>query len=166
MGTGWLIGMTIILGIIPIILKKKDNNDGNVEGEVRYPKVFGQILYSCFIISLVFAVFIIYTIQDIAIAALFIIAGIVCIFITIAINRFKITVNGIFLIIVPPVGRKNIIKILDIDCLEEDQEGGIKIIVKGKKVAVVNPMSVGIHELVKVLEKRKVHISYSGKIYK
>lgn len=166
MWIGWLIGMTIILGIIPVILKKKDNNDDNVEGEVRYPKMFGQILYSCFIISLVFAVFIIYTFQDIAIAVLFIIAAIMCVFITIAINRFKITVNGIFLIIVPPVGRKNIIKISDIDCLEEDQEGGIKITVKGKKAAVVNPMAIGIHELVKVLEKRNVHISYSGKIYK
>ena len=165
MGTGWLIGMAIILGIIPIILKKKNNNDESIAEEVRYPKVFGQILYSCFVISLIFAVFIIYTFQDSAIAVLFIIVGIVCIFITIAINRFKITVNGRFLIIIPPVGRKNVIKISDIDCIEEDQEGGIKITAKGKKIAVVNPLSEGIHELVEVLKKRKVHIFYSGNNY-
>lgn len=138
----------------------KQREKGGDSNTICYPGVFVNVLVVCSSVSIIFGVFTAYKFWETGVAMVFYICGVISILIALSIRRFKIKVEKERLLIVPLIGKRRTYKLSEIECVKQDQDGGIEIIVQGKTIITVNPILTGISRSVQFLEEQGVHIYF------
>lgn len=155
MGTEWIFLMTIIFGIISLLLKKKYVLEGEVK-KIYFPPIYKKTIYICFFLSMLFAGIMIFIYQVIDIAVFFNVLGIICLLAARSVGRYCIVVDKERLIITPFVGSRKSVGISQIECLEKNYSGSIKIIVNGQKIVTLDSMLIGVEEFIQLLQEKGV----------
>ena len=148
--------MTLVFGIISMITSKKYKWQGDLI-ELCFSPVFYNILYGCFIISMICSVVIIYLWQDTGITILFLVMGIISAFTAWAISKYKIIIEEQELIVIYPM-KKRKISITKIEYIEISTSGSIKIIVQNEKKINLDAMLIGTESFIEYMKKNGVPI--------
>lgn len=149
----WFFFMTLVCGIISMVTRRK-YEEKTGKNQLYFPPVFLKILYSCFVIAIIFSAITIFVYKDVGITVFLIIMGLISVSAGWVIGRYKVILEKDELIIMHPIGKKRCIPVSKIKSIERNSNGGFKLIIKGEKTIKLDAMLIGIEAFIEELNKK------------